>query len=129
MDAHQDSDSRSIAPDAPIRRDARGGSFACQVAMAVCLAFVGWCVAAALLGFGPSGFTLLMWATLPLVFPAVFLCLVLYGQWLDRASERAKRSHTPRFKFNIKHLLWLVLASAILCSLIVFVWRLLLSVD
>jgi hypothetical protein len=59
MEARQDSDSRRISADAPDHRDARGRGFACQVAMAFCLALFGWCVPATWWGFGPSGFTLL----------------------------------------------------------------------
>ena len=129
MGVQQDSDSRRICPDVPDHRDTRGRGFAAQVAMAICLALIGWCVPAASWGFAPSGFTLLMWAAFPLVFPVGFLCLVLYGQWLDSASEEATGIRPRRFQLNIKHLLWLVLASAILCSLVVFAWRLLLSMD
>jgi hypothetical protein len=95
--------------------------------MAFCLALVGCCVAATWWGFGPIGFTLLIWATFPVVFPAGFLCLVLYGQWLDSAPEGATGIRAPRFQLNIKHLLWLVVASAILCSLVVFASRLLMD--
>ncbi len=130
MGEHEHSDRRQDSPGVAEHRYARGRSFWYQVAMAICLLLIGWCVAAMWWGSGPfgsSGLSLLVVAVFPGLFPAGFLCLVLYGYWLDYRSEQAKGIVPPRFQFNIRHLLWLVLASAILCSLVVFALRSLLA--
>ncbi len=123
MGEHEDSDRRQDSPGVAEHRYARGRGIGYQVAMALCLVLIGWCVAAAQLGFGPSGFTLLMVVLFPGLFPAGFLCLVLYGYWSDYRSEQEKGIAAPRIQFNISHLLWLVLVVALVCALVVFVLR------
>jgi hypothetical protein len=115
---------------AEARRYARGRALAYQVALAICVTLVGLCVAAMWWGLsehGPSGLTFLMVALFPGLFPAAFLCLIAFGYWWDYRSEQARGILAPRFQFNLSHLLWLVLAAAILCALVVFELRIVMS--
>jgi hypothetical protein len=89
------------------------------VALAICIVLVGSCVAAVWLGFGPSGLNLLLVAVFPGLFPAAFFGLIAYGYWCDYRSEQARGILAPRFPFNLWHLLWLVLAAALLCAVVV----------
>ncbi len=123
MGEHGRSDRRQDSPGVAQHRYARGRGFAYQIAMATCLVLIGLCVAAAWWGFGPSGFTLLMVVLFPGLFPAGFLCLVLYGYWSDYRSEQEMGIAAPRIQFNILHLLWLVAVVAVFSALVVFVLR------
>jgi hypothetical protein len=98
-----------------------------QVALALCVVLAGLCVAALWWGFLPNGLALVMLAVFPGLFPAAFLCLIAYGYWCDYRSEQARGIQAPRFQFNLSHLLWLVLAAAILCALVVFQLRIWMS--
>ncbi len=112
------------------RRGAHGRAFAYQVALAICVVLIGLCVAAmwwGLLTHGPSGLDLFMLALFPGLFPAGFLCLIAYGYWCDYRSEQARGIVAARFQFNLSHLLWLVIAAAILCALVVLELRVLTS--
>ena len=96
-----------------------GRVFAYQVALAICVVLVGLCVAAMWWGLSkrrPSALSLVMLALFPGLFPAGFLCLIAYGYWCDYRSEQARGILPPGFQFNLSHLLWLVVAAAILCA-------------
>ena len=94
--------------------------------MAICLLLIGLCVATMWWGLADhagGGLSLLILALFPGLFPAAFLCLVLYGYWSDYRSEQERGILGPGFQFNISHLLLLVLAAAILCAFVVFELR------